>query len=125
MVLHECPFCHRPFEAQLLSREQVDSSELTKASEFPLELGSQGGLLFNPLFGPTDEERSAIALRPEAFLTFKETYRCKHCGKEWTKITVEEKPLPLEYVEDEEEKTDYDADVEEEAAREEEYAREK
>ena len=43
--------------------------------------------------------------------------------KKWTKLQVEEKPLPREYVKDEEEETDYDAHVEAEEAREEEYAR--
>jgi len=81
-------------------------------------------LYFSSVFGPTAEERAAVAMRPEAFLTFRETYKCKHCGKEWAKLSVEEIPLPREYVEDEEEKTDYDAHVEEEEAREEQYARE-
>jgi hypothetical protein len=128
MVLHECPFCHRPFEAELLSKEQVDSSERSRVSDFPVEraLGgqlSEGGMYFSPMFGPTDDEKAAVAMRPEAFLTFKETYKCKHCGKEWTKLSVEEKRIPREYLEDEREKTDYDAHIEEEEAREEEYAR--
>lgn len=51
------------------------------------------------------------------------SYKCEHCGKEWTKISVEEKPVPRDYVIDEEEKTDQDASTEAEEAREEEYAR--
>ncbi len=129
MVLRECPFCHRPFEAELLSKEQVDSSEVTRVSDFPVEWArggqvSEGGLYFSSVFGPTEDERAAVAARPEAFITYKALYKCKHCGKEWTKLSVEEIPIPREYVEDEEEKTDYDAHVEEEEAREEQYARE-
>jgi len=128
LVLRECPFCHRPFEAELLSKEQVDSSEMARVSDFPVRraLGgqlSEGGLYFSSVFGPTADERAAVAMRPEAFLTYKEIYKCRHCGKEWAKLSVEEIPLPREYVENEEEKTDDDHDEEEEA-REEQYARE-
>ncbi len=30
MVLHECPFCHKLFAAQPVSKEQVGSDEVTK-----------------------------------------------------------------------------------------------
>ncbi len=56
-----------------------------------------------------------ISSNPEGYITYKLGYRCKHCGKQ---------DVPKSYVENEEEKTDYDADKEEEEAREEEYARE-
>jgi hypothetical protein len=136
MVLRECPFCHRPFEALLLSKEEIDSSEATKMGDFPVEMGpvtgiTQGGLrpytatgMFGLVIGLDESDKDAIALHPEAFLTYKMTYRCKHCGKEWTRISVEKKPLPRGYVIDEEEKTDADAEAETEEAREEEYARE-
>jgi len=132
MVLHQCPFCHRPFEAKVLSREQVDSSELTKVAGSPLVENlltreiTEGGFRVTrgPLMlGLLEAEKNAVATRPEAFITYKVTYRCNHCGKEWVKAQVEEKPLPRKYVVDDQEKTDYDAHVEEEEAREEEYAR--
>ena len=132
MVLHQCPFCHRPFEAELLSKEQVDSSEVANVGDFPLETRFAGGLTEGGLvvsrgslvLGLSDDEKEAVAMHPEAFMTYKALYKCKHCGKEWTKISVEEKPIPRAYVEAEEEKTDYDAHIEAERAREEEYARE-
>jgi len=132
MVLHQCPFCHRPFEAELLSKEQVDSSEVASVGDFPIERGIAGGLTEGGLLvsrgslvlGLSDDEKETVAMRPEAFITYKALYKCKHCGKEWTKLSVEEKPLPRAYVEAEEEKTDYDAHIEAERAREEEYARE-
>ena len=135
MVLKSCPFCHRPFEAQQLSKELIESDVLAKARDFPAGgqlIGSevlakardfraggqleQGGLYHSMITGPTDDERDAFALNPEAFLTYRVIYRCKHCGKEWTHISVEEKGIPREYFEDEEddEKTEYDAHVEEE-----------
>lgn len=127
MVLRECPFCHRPFEAELLSKKPVDSSEVAKIGNFPP--GLTGGMRATGpgrnllILGLTDDRRKAVAMHPEAFITYQLNYRCKHCGKEWTKISVEEKQIPREYLEDDREKTDYDAHVEEEEAREEEYAR--
>ncbi len=130
MVLKSCPFCHRPFDAELLSKEQIESRELTKFTDSAAvySMGGQmeqGGLYYSMISGPTEDERAAVAMHPEAFLTHRSIYKCKHCGKEWAKISVEEIPLPREYVEDEErdEKSDYDAHVEEEEAREEEYDR--
>jgi hypothetical protein len=132
MVFRECPFCHRPLEAQLLSKTEIDSSEATKISDFPIEMSpvrgiTQGGFpiaAMGLVLGLDESDRNAIALHPEAFITYKMTYRCKHCGKEWTRISVESKPLPREYVIDEEEKTEADAETETEEAREEEYVRE-
>ncbi len=111
LVLKECPFCHRPFEAELVSKEQIDSSEVTK----------QRDVFFG---GGRVVSIDRIADHPEAYITYKLTYRCKHCGKEWSKLDVEEVGLSKEYVEDEEEKTEYDAEQEAKEAREEEYARE-
>jgi hypothetical protein len=115
-----------------LSKEEVDSSEATKVGDFPMKMSpvrgiTQGGVApFNArgVIRLDESEKNAIALHPEAFITYKMTYSCKHCGKEWTKISVEAKPLPRDYVVDEAEKTDADTEVESEEAREEEYVRE-
>jgi hypothetical protein len=116
----------------MLSKEQVDSSEVARVGDFPLEMSkltgqlTEGGLSLGRgslILGLSDDEKETVAMRPEAFITYKALYKCKHCGKEWTKLSVEEKRIPREYLEDEREKTDYDAHVEEEEAREEEYAR--
>jgi len=94
MVLGECPYCHRPFEGELLSREPIDSNEvLTRARRS----------------GP----------KAEAYLTYKEAYRCRHCAKTWMRIKVEKVGLSPQYIQDSTEKSEYDADVEEEKAREE------
>ena len=131
MVLRECPYCHRPFEAELLSKEQIDSSELKKAGDFPLESNVSGGLSQgNPvtgrgllIFGLSEDRMHAVTMHPEAFITYKLNYECKHCGKNWAKLQVEEIQVPRKYLVDEDEKTDYDAHVEEEEAREQDYAR--
>jgi ribosomal protein L37AE/L43A len=76
-LLHECPFCHKHFAAELISRDHVDTSEL-KAEDFPM--------VRPPMRGPS------LGLRPvtEVYVTFKLNYRCKHCGREWSKISTEE-----------------------------------
>jgi hypothetical protein len=133
LVLRECPFCHRPLEAELLSKEQVESTEVTNVGDFPMEKSSftgrimQGGYVMYQgrlTLGLSDDERQSVAMHPEAFISYKLSYKCKHCGKAWTKLEVEKKPLPRAYVEDGEEKTDYDAHIEEEEAREDEYSSE-
>lgn len=112
MVLEECPFCHKFLAAELLSKEEVDTAETLKEKDVFFRMGL------------TIETGERVADHPEAFITYKFAYRCRDCGKEWTKFRVREVGIPKEYVEDEEEKTDYDIEREEEDTREEQYARE-
>jgi hypothetical protein len=112
LVLEECPFCHKFLAAELLSKEEVDTAEALKEKD----------VLFN--MGLSIETGERVADHPEGFLTYKFAYRCRDCGKEWRKFKVREVGIPTEYVEDEEERTDYEAGKEEEDAREEQYARE-
>ena len=37
----------------------------------------------------------------EGLVTYRLTYRCKHCGKEWTKLSEKEVDLPESYIKDE------------------------
>ncbi|HEV2119113.1 MAG TPA: hypothetical protein VGS11_03245 [Candidatus Bathyarchaeia archaeon] len=111
MVLEECPFCHKFLAAELLSKTVIDTAEALKEKDVFFKMGL-------PI-----ETGERVADHPEAFVTYKFAYKCRDCGKEWTKLRLEEVGLPREFVEDEEEKSDYDADSEAEEAREEEYAR--
>ncbi len=92
-----------------MSKQEVDASEITKQVDF---------------FPHTGIGIERVADNPGAYIAYKLTYRCKDCGKEWTKLSTEEVDIPKSYVEDEEEKTEYDGEKEAEEAREEEYARE-
>jgi hypothetical protein len=112
LVLEECPFCHKFLAAELLTKGEVDTSDALKEKDAFFKMGI------------TVETGERIADRPEAFITYRYSYRCRDCGKEWAKFKVREVGNPKEYVEDEEEKTDYDADKEEGEAREEQYAQE-
>jgi len=111
LVLEECPFCHKFLAAELVSKTELDTAEVLKEKDVFFRLG---------LAIDTGER---VADRPEAFITYKFTYRCRDCGKEWDKFKIREVEVPREFVEDEEERSDYEADRETEDAREEEYAR--
>src|SRR2546425_4697171 len=112
LVLEECPFCHKFLAAELLSKEEIDTTEALREKDAFFKMGI------------TIETGERVADHPEAFITYRFAYRCRDCGKEWAKFSVREVGIPREYIEDEEEKTDYDAEKEEEDAREEQYARE-
>ena len=106
LVLESCPFCHRPFAAEQLSKEEIDSSELTKQTDvfFQSPMGGLGGGLAPRAGAPMDPiEIQRIADHPEAFLSYRVTYRCKHCGKDWSRLQVQEVEIPKEYIESEQE----------------------
>jgi len=110
LVVEECPFCHKFLGAELVSKTEVDTAEVLKEKDVFFRLG---------LAIDTGER---VADHPEAFVTYKFTYRCRHCGREWDKFKIQEVVLK-EFVEDEDERGDFDADREAEDAREEEYPR--
>jgi len=76
-LLRECPFCHKHFAAELVSREHVDTGEL-EAVDFPMVRPPMRGL--------------SSGLRPvtEVYVTSKFNYRCMHCGREWSRIATHE-----------------------------------
>ena len=110
--MEECPFCHKFLAAELLSKEEIDTAEALREKDAFFKMGI------------TIETGERVADHPEAFIAYRFLYKCRDCGKEWSKFKIREVELPREYVEDEDEKTDYDAAREEEEAREEQYARE-
>jgi len=110
--LEECPFCHKFLAAELLSKEEIDTTEALKEKDAFFKMGI------------TIETGERIADHPEAFITYRFAYRCRDCGKEGARFSVRASGNPREYGEDEEERTEYDAEREEEDAREEQYARE-
>jgi len=110
LVLEECPFCHKFLAAELLSKAEIDTAEALKEKDAFFKMGI------------TIETGERVTDHPESFVTNRFAYKCRECGKEWTKFSVLELGLPGEYGEDEDDKTDYDAGKEEEDAREEQYA---
>ena len=112
MVSEECPFCHKFLAGELLSKEEIDTVEALKEKDAFFKMGI------------TIETGERMADHPEAFVTSKFAYKCRDCGKEWNKFKVREVGIPREYLEDEEERTDYEADKDEEDGREEQYASE-
>ena len=85
MILEICPYCHRPFEAKAIASEEVDASDLTREEITPKSTEPRPPFI-----------RGHVGPRaPEAVLT----YKCKHCGKEWSKIETKDGRLPEEYSE--------------------------
>lgn len=80
LVLDSCPACHRPFALVQVSKEPVDSSTEDMLKEPPRMASGR----YTPIVNPT----------PVEFVTtYKIVYRCKHCGKEWSKTETEEREV--------------------------------
>jgi hypothetical protein len=108
LVLDECPFCHKFLAAEEISKEQVDSDTEDMLADPPrIGVGR---------FAPSPSPSPVIF-----FTTYKILYRCKHCGKEWRKMSNEEKGIPRREA-GTEQATDEDVEREEEMAKEEQYA---
>lgn len=112
MVLEECPFCHKFLAAELISKQEIDTAEMLKEKDVFYKLGV-------PV-----ETGERIADNPEMFATFKLGFKCRQCGKEWSKLTIEGVTVPKEYAESEDEGADGDVYREEEEPGEEQYAEE-
>ncbi len=97
----------------VLSKEVIDAAEALKEKDALFKMGI------------TIETGERLADRPDEFIAQRFAYRCKECGKEWTKFKVQEVGTNREDVEDDEEKTDFDSGKEDEDAREEQYASER
>jgi hypothetical protein len=111
--LESCPFCQKFLGPELLSKEVIDAAEALKEKDALFKMGI------------TIETGERLADHPDDFIAERFAYRCKDCGKEWTKFRVREVGINREDVEDDEEKADFDAGKEEEDAKEEQYASER
>lgn len=103
-MLEECPFCHKHFTVEQVSQEQVDSAISTSERIIPRSRYAHSG--------PADPSSTD-------YVTYKTTYRCKHCGKEWTKIAEKKLEIPRNYIKAEEDESQVAR--EEEEAKEEQY----
>jgi hypothetical protein len=113
LVLEECPFCHKFLAAELITKQEIDTADMLKEKDVFYKLGV-------PI-----ETGVRIADNPEMFVTYKLGFKCRQCGKEWSKVKVEGITIPKETAEAESEESDYDTEMEEqEEAREEQYAEE-
>ncbi|HEV2390692.1 MAG TPA: hypothetical protein VGS04_08215 [Nitrososphaerales archaeon] len=73
-----CPSCGRRFEIRLVKKEGLGSEELTEdlKQPVPADVGirAQGTLV-------TEDTPSIVDIEE-----FQYTYRCKHCGHEWSEV---------------------------------------
>ena len=101
MVSEECPYCHKFLGAELVSKQEIDTAEMLKEKDIFYKLGV-----------PVDTGEKIVE-NPEMFATYKLGFKCRQCGKEWSKLTVEGVRAPKEYVENEDPESDYDDGSEE------------
>jgi DNA-directed RNA polymerase subunit RPC12/RpoP len=86
-----CPSCGRRFEIQLVNKEMVDSQELTEDTKREKLAPSYVGA-FGRTSPPTNVVRNMPAIvsvdAPSIvdIEDFQYTYRCKHCGHEWSEV---------------------------------------
>ena len=96
MVLEECPFCHKFLAAELISKLEIDTAEILKEKDVFYKLGV-------PV-----ETGERMTDNPEMFLTYKLGFKCRQCGKEWSKLKVEGVKTPKDHGESDGEESDYD-----------------
>ena len=81
-IFRHCPSCGRRFEIRLVSKEQVDEDEhvedVTRLAVRPVMMAR--GVVIQPL---VVHEGSPVTVDVE---TFQYTYRCKHCGHQWSEV---------------------------------------
>jgi len=92
-----CPSCGKRFHIKLISKKLVDSKRETSEEtqvvmggdpnpmNYPLNYGYRAGM--NPLMV---EENIPVTVNVE---DFQYSYKCKHCGHEWTENRVESKKV--------------------------------
>jgi hypothetical protein len=88
LVLGECPFCHKLLAAKEISKAQVDSDVVANEPALP-----RIAVRHKPL-----KEAPQVGVPGRISLLYKITYQCKHCGKEWTKLSEEDVEIPHEYL---------------------------
>lgn len=84
-----CPSCGRRFHIKLVSKKLVDDrkevEEIKQAMMNPVPMGyARSSMPMTPLIV---EENIPITIEIE---DFQYSYKCKHCGHEWTESHVEE-----------------------------------
>jgi hypothetical protein len=92
-----CPSCGRRFEIRLVSKKPIGAAE-----EFVGEVGPSPPIAVSaaPIRPPTDlTEGGPVMVDVEEF---RYTYRCKHCGHEWSEVRekVNEMSAPEGYTGD-------------------------
>ena len=87
-----CPSCGRRFEVRLVKKESVGEEDL------PATVRKAAGRYINPAPVLMTEDAPVVVDIEE----FQYTYRCKHCGHEWTEVheTEREYDAPKGYTGD-------------------------
>ena len=101
LVSEECPYCHKFLGAELVSKQEIDTADILKEKDIFYKLGV-------PV-----ETGERITENPEQFVTYKLGFKCRQCGKEWSKLKLEGVKTPKGYTESEDDEPDYNGESEE------------
>jgi DNA-directed RNA polymerase subunit RPC12/RpoP len=81
-----CPSCGKRFEIQLVKKELVDSEELDE--KLPSRVSPFMARAMTPLL-PTRSAPTLLSNEVPSIVDiedFQYTYKCKHCGHEWSEV---------------------------------------
>ena len=95
-----CPSCGRRFEIRLVSKKEVDSESIPETEEHVADASLLGMPRATPMVEPIAlGEGAPVIVDVEEF---QYTYRCKHCGHEWSEVhkTEREYDAPKGYTGD-------------------------
>jgi hypothetical protein len=85
-----CPSCGRRFEIRLVKKESVDSEDIEENLPRPVNPLITRAMVSNPT-NPVLTKSMPIGLSENApsivdIEDFRYTYKCRHCGHEWSEV---------------------------------------
>jgi transcription elongation factor Elf1 len=87
-----CPACGRRFEIRLVGRKEVDSASLLEEEKRPLSPAS-------PLMAGSYAAAPVVVQDEVPVMVdvdeFQYTYKCKHCGHQWSEVREVDKTFDL------------------------------
>ena len=98
IFFRHCPACGRRFEIRVAKKEEVSESHWSGRIDSDTDEVEESTLSLTPLVLSQEESKPAIVEEKD----FNYTYKCKHCGHQWTEIHEEThtEPAPEGYTDD-------------------------
>jgi hypothetical protein len=92
-----CPACGRRFEIRLVGKRPVGTREETYEKRVSVPLGGLGysGVSARPPLIVQEDVPTTVGITD-----FNYTYKCRHCGHEWTELRSEERSKKYEKTEE-------------------------
>jgi DNA-directed RNA polymerase subunit RPC12/RpoP len=91
-----CPYCGRRFEIRLVSKKEATESDVVETEPPSI---ADGAALARGWYGSITGGRAVMeGTSPMLFMDeeFQYSYKCKHCGHEWSEVHETEKETKVE-----------------------------